>query len=85
MLKKEDLSNKGAVNNIKQIIPHNARLNIYRYFISELKKLGKGTPFAICMEIHEMWNELSDDLGMQKDNYVCCCGPESVPGHSMLM
>ena len=81
----EDLANKGAVNNIKQIIPYNARLKIYKYFINELKKLGNGTPFTICMETNEMWNELSDELGMQKDNYVCCCGPESVPGHHKLV
>ncbi len=81
----EDLASKGAINNIKQIIPHDARLKIYKYFISKLKRLGNGTPFAICMETNEMWNELSGDLGMQKDNYVCCCGPESVPGHPMLI
>ena len=80
----EELADKGAVNYVKQIIPYEARLKIYRYIIGELKRLGSGTPFAICMETQEMWDELSDEIGMNKDNYVCCCGPESVPSHPML-
>ncbi|MGB9596429.1 MAG: spore photoproduct lyase family protein, partial [Candidatus Poribacteria bacterium] len=36
----EELAEKGAVNYVKQIIPHKARLKIYRYFIDELKRLG---------------------------------------------
>jgi hypothetical protein len=81
----DDLADKGAVNYVKQIIPHDARLKIYHHFIKELKRLGNGTPFSICMETQEMWADLSDEIGMQKDDYVCCCGPESVPGHPMLI
>jgi len=80
----EKLVEKGAVNDVKQIIPHDERLKIYRFFIKELRKVSSKTPVAICMETQDMWGELSDELGMEKDNYVCCCGPESVPGHPML-
>jgi wyosine [tRNA(Phe)-imidazoG37] synthetase (radical SAM superfamily) len=81
----ESLAEKGAVNYVKQIIPHDKRLKIYRFFIKELRRVSSKTPVAICMETNEMWAELSNELGMQKDNYVCCCGPESVPGHPMLV
>ena len=81
----ENLAEKGAVNDVKQIIPHNERLKIYRFFLKELRRASSKTPVAICMETNEMWAEFSDELGMRKDNYVCCCGPESVPGHPMLV
>lgn len=83
----EKLSEEGTVrveNSPKQIFPHPYRLKVYRFFMEEIRRVSEGTPISICMETQEMWGELSDDLGMQKDDYACCCGPKSVPGHPML-
>ena len=94
----EDMAQAGIVNrgnsfsarcipaeNKKQIFQHEARLKLYRFFIEEIRRVSEETPIAICMETEEMWEELSDELGMRKDNYVCCCGPKSVPGHPLLL
>jgi len=81
----EKMAEEGVVNRGKQIFPHEARLEIYRFFIEEMRRVSRKTPVAICMETEEMWEELSDELEMQKDNYPCCCGPKSVPGHPMLV
>ncbi|MFC1718589.1 radical SAM protein [Candidatus Poribacteria bacterium] len=83
----EDMAQDGirrVSDSVKQIFPHPARLRIYRFFIEEIRRVRGETPIAICMETEEMWRELSDELGMQRDDYVCCCGPVSVPGHPML-
>lgn len=71
-------------NSPKQIFPHSARVRIYRFFIDEIRQMSRETPISICMETEEMWEELSDELGMRRDNYACCCGPRSAPGHPML-
>jgi spore photoproduct lyase len=81
----EKMAQEGVVNRGKQIFPHDARLKIYRFFIEEIRRVSEKTPVAICMETEDMWEELSDELGMRKDNYACCCGPKSVPGHPMLI
>lgn len=83
----EDMAQNGirrVSDSVKQIFPHSHRLRIYRFFIEEIRQISGETPIAICMETGEMWEELSGELGMQKDDYVCCCGPVSVPGHPML-
>jgi len=81
----EKMAQAGVVNSGKQIFPHEARLKLYRFFIEEIRRVSEETPIAICMETEKMWEELSDELGMRKDNYVCCCGPKSVPGHPLLL
>jgi len=81
----EKMAQAGIANRGKQIFPDEARLKLYRFFIEEIRRVSEKTPIAICMETPEMWEELSDELGMRKDNYACCCGPTSVPGHPMLM
>ncbi|MBD3183619.1 hypothetical protein GF312_15115 [Candidatus Poribacteria bacterium] len=71
-------------NSPKQIFPHNLRLEIYNFFLNEIQKINENIPIAICMETHKMWKELSIKLGMNKENYICCCGPVSVPGNPMF-
>lgn len=81
----EKMAEEGVVNNGKQIFSHSARLKLYHFFIEEIRRVSEKTPIAICMETEDMWRELSDELGMQKDSCACCCGPRSVPGHPMLI
>ena len=83
----EKLIEEGVVrveNSPKQIFPLPYRLKIYRFFIEQIRKVSPKTPIAICMETEEMWSELTDELGMTKEDYACCCGPTSVPGHKYL-
>jgi spore photoproduct lyase len=76
---------EGFTKRGKQIFPQFARLKIYHFFMEEIRRISEKTPIAICMETKEMWDELSDRLGMTMSNYACCCGPLSVPGHPMLL
>ena len=68
----------------KQFFSHELRSKVYRFFIDEIRKHAPEQRISICMETPEMWEEYGAELGMSPENYVCCCGPTSVPGNALL-
>ncbi len=70
--------------NGKQLFSDELRARAYRFFIEQIRKRSPATRIALCGETPEMWAALASDLGMTPDNYVCACGPDSVPGHPLL-
>ena len=72
------------IPNGKQLFPHHARARVYRFFMDEVWQRSPKTRIALCGETPEMWDELGGELGMDPENYVCACGPTSVPGHPLL-
>ena len=73
-----------VIPNGKHIFPHEARAAVYRFFIERINCLSPDTRVALCGETPEMWEELRPELGMTPDNYVCACGPNSVPGNELF-
>ncbi|MFX0103387.1 MAG: spore photoproduct lyase family protein [Candidatus Hodarchaeota archaeon] len=67
----------------KHVFPHEYRTSIYRYIYKEIRAINKNVPISICNETFEMWEELEDEWfpKMEVEDYVCCCGPTSVPGN----
>lgn len=80
----DELIERGAKVAGKHLFPHRLRLEILRFVIDEIQRVSPQQRVAICMETLDMWQELGERLGMHPDNYVCCCGPTSVPGHPLL-
>jgi len=70
--------------NGKQLFPDALRARVYRFFIERIKRLSPSTRIALCGETPEMWEELRAELGMTPENYVCACGPDSVPGNPLF-
>ena len=70
--------------NGKQLFPDDLRARVYRFFIEKIKSLSPRTRIAICGETPEMWEKLRPELGMTPENYVCACGPDSVPGNPLF-
>jgi len=68
----------------KHIFPPELRAPIYRFMIDEIRRCDPNQRITICMETPEMWEQFGDELGMSPDEYVCCCGPTSVPGNPLL-
>ena len=68
----------------KHLFPHELRADALRFVIEQIRARSPGTPVSICNETHEMWDELGETMGMAPGRYVCCCGPDSVPGNPML-
>ncbi|MEW6357399.1 MAG: radical SAM protein [Planctomycetota bacterium] len=75
---------RDIIPNGKQLFPHSARAKVYRFFIERIKSLSPATRVALCGETPDMWAELGPELGMDPSNYVCACGPTSVPGNPFL-
>lgn len=69
----------------KYLFPHDLRLAVLRYAAAQLRRRAPDVPVALCNETRRMWRDLSDVLRMTPSNYACCCGPDSVPGHPMLL
>jgi hypothetical protein len=72
------------IPNGKQLFPDELRARVYRFFIEKIKTLSPSTRIALCGETPEMWDALGPDLGMTPENYVCACGPDSVPGNPLF-
>ncbi len=65
-------------------LPDDAREEIYRFLIAEIRARSPQTPISLCQEPPHMWKRLSDVLRMSPNHYVCTCARDSVPGHELL-
>ena len=70
--------------NGKQLFPHEARVAMYRLFTDRIRELSPRTRIAFCGETPEIWREFQHEVGMTPQEYVCACGPTSVPGHRLF-
>lgn len=60
--------------------PHEIKEQLYRYVISESRRLSPETPVTLCAETQRMWEALGDLLTGDPWNYPCNCGPHCKPG-----
>lgn len=69
----------------KQMFPHDLRLDILRRYVDEIRRHDSEVPISFCDETPEMWAEFTrEELGHGPEDYVCTCGPTSVPGNALL-
>ena len=61
-------------------MPHDARAEIYRFLIDEVRAANPDIPISMCLESMEMWDQFGPELGMRPDHYFCNCGPTCTPG-----
>lgn len=73
-----------VVPNGKQLFPHDARATVYRFLARHIRRMRPDTRIALCGETPEMWAELAAELAMTPEEYVCACGPTSVPGNPLF-
>jgi len=65
-------------------IPHELRKEIYLFCLREIRSIDPNVPVSICLESSEMWDDLEDELGVSREAYPCCCGPQCVPGNAVM-
>lgn len=58
---------------------HEARAEVYRFIIAQIRRWDKRVPIYVSTESREMWDELEDELGQSKRAFVCGCGPMATP------
>ncbi len=67
-----------------QPFPIAQRAEIYDHYLSEIRRWNPDVPVSLSTENFEMWKLFGPKLGFTATNYVCGCGPESVPGARKL-
>jgi hypothetical protein len=76
---------KGKSDNpLTQPFPDEIRSTIYSHFLAEIRKHDPSIPVSLSTESWRMWTEFAPRLGMTATDYVCGCGPQSVPGARKL-
>jgi hypothetical protein len=61
-------------------LPHDARAEMIRFFIDEIRAVNPKVPIALCLESSEMWQQFGPELKMKPERYLCNCGPQCTPG-----
>jgi hypothetical protein len=69
---------------VKHIFPHDLRREVYEFVIEEVQRRDPRQRVSLCNETIVMWDELGPRLGMAPGDYVCGCGPSSVPGNALF-
>ena len=64
--------------------PEWVRAEIYEHHFNEIRKWNQKTPVSLSTENWKMWKRLESTLGLTALNYVCGCGPNSVPWRDKL-
>ncbi len=64
--------------------PEWVRAEIYEHHYNEIRKWNKDVPVSLSTESWKMWKRLESMLGSTALNYVCGCGPNSVPWRDKL-
>lgn len=59
--------------------PHEVRAEVYSFIIEQIRKHDADVPLFLCTETPAMWADFSERLGVDPTNYVCGCGPQSMP------
>ncbi|MCD6362119.1 MAG: hypothetical protein J7M38_14775 [Armatimonadetes bacterium] len=64
--------------------PHEARAEIYDFYLREIRRHDSEVPVFLCTETPAMWADFAPRLGLTAGDYVCGCGPQSPPGTRRL-
>ncbi len=64
--------------------PDHVRREIYEFHIDQIRRYDRDVPISLSTENYRMWATLKVKLGCTPTNYVCGCGPQSVPGLKRL-
>lgn len=60
--------------------PHWVRREIYEHHLAEIRRWSREVPVSLSTENFQMWKALGPSLGFAATDYVCGCGPQTVPG-----
>jgi len=76
---------RGRVENPStQPFPDAVRATIYSHYLAEIRRRNPTIPVSLSTESWQMWTQLGPELGMTATDYVCGCGPRTVPGACRL-
>jgi spore photoproduct lyase len=65
-------------------LPHEKRMEVYRFLAGEIQRVSPETPFSVCLEAPELWEELGPEIDVSSQAYPCCCGGVCTPGQPIM-
>jgi len=68
----------------REMLPREARREMYEHYIREIRKRDADVPVALCNESEELWDDLGALMGADKREFTCNCGPMALPGLKKL-
>jgi len=71
-------------NTLAKPFPEWVRAEIYEYHLREIRRWSTDVPVSLSTENWKMWSRLGATLGCNALNYVCGCGPNSIPWRKKL-
>lgn len=73
-----------VANTLTKPFPEWVRAEIYEHHFSEIRKWNSEMPVSLSTESWSMWKRLEAKLGTTALDYVCGCGPNSIPWRRKL-
>ena len=70
--------------NIVGPLPHDKRMEMYRFLAGEIQRVSPETPFSVCLEAPDLWEELGPEINVSSNAYPCCCGGVCTPGQPIM-
>jgi hypothetical protein len=67
-----------------QPFPEGVRAEVYEHHLREIRRWNAAVPVSLSTENWRMWKRLGPALGFTARDYVCGCGPNSVPWRTRL-
>jgi len=64
--------------------PPEMRTLLYDFYWREIRLHNAAVPVSLSTESPAVWRVMADRLGYQPHDYVCGCGPNSIPGRTRL-
>jgi len=64
--------------------PQWVRSEIYDHYLAQIRRYDRDVPVSLWTENFPMWKAFGGKLGFTATDYVCGCGPQSVPGARKL-
>jgi len=64
--------------------PHRVREEIYDHYLSEIRRWDPDIPVSLSTENFAMWKAFGHKVGFSATDYVCGCGPQTIPGARRL-
>jgi len=72
-------------NTTSKPFPEWVRAEIYEYYLNEIRKYNREIPVSLSTETWSMWSRIGKKFGFTATNYVCGCGPNSIPNRKILL
>jgi len=78
------MSDAPGISTRSMPFPNEMRALVYEHYLNEIARIDPDIPVSLSTESPDMWKMLAGKLKCTPTNYVCGCGPNSIPNRRQL-